>query len=53
MVEKKQMDSEIQCMECGEECHCNSESCQCTHCNCVNIAMDRDGSAQVNNADKT
>ena len=44
---------EIYCMECGEECHCNSESCQCTHCNCVNIAMDRDGEAQENNADKT
>ena len=37
---------EIYCMECGEECHCNSESLpKCTHCNCVNIAMDRDGEA--------
>jgi hypothetical protein len=32
------------CVECGEECHCVDETC-CPHCNCVKIAMDRDGPA--------
>ena len=36
---------EIYCMECGEECHCKESLPRCTHCNCVNIAMDRDGEA--------
>ena len=39
---------EIVCMECGKECHCQEENDNgtcCPHCNCVKIAMDRDGSA--------
>ena len=37
---------ENKCLECGKECHCKEETC-CPHCNCMNIAMDRDGEAQV------
>ena len=32
------------CLECGEECHCAEET-GCPHCNCVKIAVDRDGPA--------
>jgi len=40
--------SEIQCIECGSDCHCSEnleQETSCPHCNCVNIAMERDGSA--------
>ena len=42
--EKMYIQVDNKCIECGEECHCVDETC-CPHCNCVKIAMDRDGPA--------
>ena len=36
------------CLECGEECHCKEETDKetcCPSCECIDKAMDRDGSA--------
>ena len=38
------MEENNRCLECGKECHCTEET-GCPSCECVNKAMDRDGSA--------